>query len=107
MHEYLPMPIDVKGKLLASLPANVGGKQLRTFREATRMSRSDFAYFVGVSPQWVKWFEEGHIPLSKSKTTTQANIALAAHRLGFRITADGVERIEGGRADEQQMAAST
>jgi transcriptional regulator with XRE-family HTH domain len=106
MNECIPMPIEVKGRLLASLPENFDGSRLRRFREATRMTRQDFAYFTGLSVQWVKWFEDGNVQLAKSKSATQASIAFAAQRLGFRLTENGAERIDGDENGNTRRSTS-
>jgi DNA-binding transcriptional regulator YiaG len=50
-------------RITRTLPDYLSGGHVRAFREATRLSRSEFAVFVGMSAHWVKWFENGNLPL--------------------------------------------
>jgi DNA-binding XRE family transcriptional regulator len=90
-------PIGAEATLIATLPANVTGAHLKALRKASAMSPSKFAALIGVSPEWLRLFENGKPPLlSRCRPSLQLGVARAMTLLGVKLTKDGWELIEGG-----------
>ena len=79
-------------RLLGTLPLEVTGEHLKELRRKSGMSPSKFASLLGVSPEWLRLFENGRpARLSQCLPQTQIGVALGVQRLGVRLTKDGWE----------------
>jgi DNA-binding XRE family transcriptional regulator len=82
--------------VLGTLPIAVTGEHLKTLRNKSGMSPSKFASLLGVSPEWLRLFENGKpARLSQCLPQTQIGVALGVQRLGVRLTETGWVLLKG------------